>query len=48
MARLIAPNGSTVNVSDERAKTLLDQGYKALDERPKSTAKKSSPSKSSE
>lgn len=28
MARLIAPNGATVNVSDEKAKRLLGQGYK--------------------
>ena len=45
MARLIAPNGSTVNVSDERAKTLLAQGYKTADEPKKSTAKKASSSK---
>jgi len=45
MARLIAPNGSTVSVSDERAKTLLEQGYKAADEK-KAPAKKAASSKS--
>lgn len=45
MARLTAPNGATVNVSDERAKRLLAQGYKAADEK-KAPAKKSAPSKS--
>lgn len=47
MARLIAPNGSTVNVSDERAKVLVTQGYTAADEPKKAAAKKSSSSKSS-
>lgn len=27
MARLTAPNGATVSVSDEKAKRLLSQGY---------------------
>lgn len=39
MARLTAPNGSTVNVSDERAKSLLNRGYKAADDK-KAPAKK--------
>jgi hypothetical protein len=43
--RLIAPNGSTVSVSAERAKVLLTQGYTAADEK-KATAKKASSSKS--
>ena len=47
MARLIAPNGSTVNVSDERAKVLLTQGYTAADEPKKATAKKATDRKSS-
>ena len=47
MARLIAPNGSTVNVSDERAKVLLAQGYKAADAPKKATAKKATARKSS-
>ena len=46
MARLIAPNGSTVNVSDERAKVLLEQGYKAASD-DKAPTKKSTSSKSS-
>lgn len=29
MGRLIAPNGATVNVSDEKAERLLGEGYKA-------------------
>lgn len=29
MARLIAPNGATVNVSDEKAARLLGQGYRS-------------------
>ena len=37
MARLIAPNGATVSVSDERAEVLLGQGY--------STATKKAPAK---
>ncbi len=45
MARLTAPNGSTVNVSDERARVLLTQGYTAADEPKKTTAKKASSSK---
>ena len=45
MARLTAPNGSTVNVSDERAKVLLEQGYTSTE--TKSTPKKASSSKSS-
>lgn len=31
MARLIAPNGATVNVSDEKAKRLLATGYRRPD-----------------
>lgn len=42
MARLIAPNGATVNVSDERAKVLVAQGYSAEKKAP---AKKSASSK---
>lgn len=45
MARLTAPNGSTVNVSDERAKVLLTQGYVAAKE-TKAPAKKATSSKS--
>lgn len=45
MARLTAPNGSTVNVSDERAKVLLTQGYKSAGETKKAPAKKASSSK---
>lgn len=45
MARLIAPNGSTVSVSDERAKTLLTQGYKPAEDKKKTTSKRS-PAKS--
>lgn len=44
MARLTAPNGSTVNVSDEKAQVLLQQGYKAAD---KSTSKSTSSSSKS-
>ena len=48
MARLTAPNGSTVNVSDERAKRLLEQGYTTAKQPTvtSSTARKSSSSKS--
>lgn len=46
MTRLIAPNGSTVNVSADRAKRLLGEGYKADDE--KSPAKKPAKSGKSE
>ena len=43
MPRLTAPNGSTVNVSEEKAKVLLQQGYKSAE---KSRATKSTSSKS--
>ena len=50
MARLIAPNGATVNVSDERAERLLAQGYAAVETNKapakKAPAKKSASSKS--
>jgi hypothetical protein len=39
MARLIAPNGATVNVSDEKAERLLATGYR----RPGGKAEKSEP-----
>ena len=42
LVKLTAPNGSTVNVSKERAERLLQAGYS----KPKSTAKSSSASKS--
>ena len=34
MARLIAPNGATVDVSDEKAERLVDQGFRAHDDEP--------------
>jgi hypothetical protein len=40
MPRLIAPNGATVNVSDERAERLLATGYKPADKAAKAPAKK--------
>ena len=56
MVRLTAPNGVIVNVSAERAKTLLTQGYSAVDKPatkapvkkpdPKAPAKKAAPSRS--
>lgn len=46
MTKLIAPNGSTVSVSDEKAKRLLGEGYKAAGDGTKATAKKASSSKS--
>ncbi|MGZ5422630.1 MAG: DUF7302 family protein [Aeromicrobium sp.] len=45
---MTAPNGATVNVSDERAKVLVEQGYKAVSEKPKAPAKKAASSKSSD
>lgn len=45
MARLIAPNGSTVSVSDERAKVLRTQGYKEA-EGKKPAAKKTTSKRS--
>ena len=45
MARLSAPNGATVNVSDEKAKRLLTQGYTAVE--TKSPAKKTATKKTS-
>lgn len=45
MTRLTAPNGSTVNVSDERAEILLAQGFKAVKSETKTPAKKSASSK---
>lgn len=44
MARLIAPNGSTVNVSDERAERLLAEGYTAAKPTKAAPAKSSSKS----
>lgn len=46
MARLTAPNGATVEVSDEKAERLLDQGYETADAKSKAPAKKSASSKS--
>ena len=43
--RLLAPNGSTVNVSEERAKVLAEQGYKPAKETEKAPAKKAASSK---
>ena len=40
MVRLTAPNGATVDVSDEKATRLIDQGYKPVDEKPKRRARK--------
>ncbi len=34
MARLIAPNGATVNVSDEKAERLTSDGYKPSEKAP--------------
>ena len=45
MARLTAPNGATVSVSDEKAERLTDQGYAPVQE-SKAPAKKSASSKS--
>ena len=42
MARLVSPNGVVVDVSDEKAKRLLDQDYAA----EKAPAKKAASSKS--
>jgi hypothetical protein len=39
MARLTAPNGSTVTVSDALAERLLGEGYRAADE-PKKAERK--------
>lgn len=47
MARLTAPNGSTVNVSDERAKVLLGQGYKSAEKSSSTKSTSSKPSSSS-
>ena len=50
MARLTAPNGATVTVSDDKVDGLLARGFTAADEaKPakKTTAKKSSSSKPS-
>ena len=47
MARLTAPNGATVSVSDEKAERLTDQGYSPVKESKKAPAKKASSSKSS-
>lgn len=41
MARLTHPNGTVVNVSDDRVDQLLDRGFTAADEKP-APAKKAS------
>lgn len=46
LVRMTAPNGSTVRVSEERAESLLAAGYTTAGSDTKSTAKKSSSSKS--
>jgi hypothetical protein len=46
MTRLTAPNGAVVNVSAERAKVLVTQGYAAVKETTKAPAKKSASKKS--
>ena len=48
MSRLVAPNGAIVNVSDEKAKRLLAQGFTPADSEPakKAPAKKAASSKS--
>ena len=46
MARLTAPNGSVVNVSDDLAERLVnEQGFKSAGGESKATAKKSSSTK---
>ena len=47
MARMTAPNGATVSVSDEKAERLADQGYTPVEEPKKAPAKKASARKSS-
>jgi hypothetical protein len=48
MARLTSPSGVTVDVSDEKAETLRQIGYKAeAKSEPKAPAKKSASGKSS-
>lgn len=42
MARLTAPNGATVDVSDEKAARLLDQGYRPVDDKPARRTRKTS------
>lgn len=46
MHRLIAPNGATVEVSDEKAKRLLSRGTGFKAASSKAPAKKAAPSKS--
>ena len=46
MARLTAPNGSTVSVADERVDALLAQGY-TKESDAKAPAKKAAAKKSS-
>lgn len=46
MTRLTTPSGATVSVSDEKAKHLLAQGYKAA-EAKRAPAKKAAPSRKS-
>jgi hypothetical protein len=46
MARLIAPNGGTVEVADERVENLLRRGF-TEEPKKKAPAKKASSSKSS-
>jgi hypothetical protein len=45
MARLTAPNGATVSVSDEKVERLAGQGYKPVEEPKKAPAKKAASSK---
>lgn len=40
MARLIAPNGATVDVSDEKAERLLDQGFRVVGDEPAKPARR--------
>ena len=47
MARLTAPNGATVDVADDKAERLVDQGYKPVEQPKKAPAKKAASSKSS-
>jgi len=46
MVRLIAPNGATVDVSDEKAERLADQGFKPADDQPTKPARRTRKSKS--
>ncbi len=46
MPRLIAPNGATVSVSDEKAERLADQGFKSADDQPAKPARRTRKTKS--